>query len=72
MKKLTKKTKKVKKVKTAEDPWVQGFACACAIMAKIENQCAARELMREGNFCRADFVVAEVDQYDLDAIFGKG
>ncbi len=51
------------------DPWMQGYACACGIIAHLLGADEGQRIAREGGFNRKDFVKAKCEQYDVDKIY---
>lgn len=67
---LNKKLVNKKLVKEA-DPFTQGYACACAILAQISGQSEGVNLLKEGGFNRKALEEGGVEKYDIDCLYGK-
>jgi hypothetical protein len=52
-----------------KDRFLEGFACACAILAKLDTPSDAQELLSQGGFSKKDLIKEEIEQCDIDAIF---
>lgn len=64
------RTKK-KVMSDSEKEFIQGFACACASVARWHGMpSVALDVMKGGGFDRQKFEAAGVDVYDLTALFG--
>lgn len=66
---VLKRKKKPKKKKPVRDDWTCGYACACAIAAKIGGHLEGQDLMREGGFSRESFEEADVEECDIQTLF---
>ncbi len=52
-----------------KDRFVEGYACAAAIIAKLETSSDGRTLIREGGFSRQYLIDEGADPGDIEAIY---
>lgn len=55
---------------TVVDEFMQGYACACATLARYGDRCDALELLVQGGYDdKQKLKAGGVDDYDLEALF---
>lgn len=59
----------MRKNKIKEDLWLQGYVCACSILARDFIDDSGEQLMKEGNFTKQDAVNANCEPNDIRAIY---
>lgn len=57
------------KASRKNDRWLHGYACACAVVAKLDTPADAVELLKQGGFDRQSLIDDGVDPGDIKAIF---
>lgn len=57
--------------KSKDDPWLQGFSCACGIVAQLDSPELAQKVVAEGGFNLKDLKKEGAEEYDIDLIKGK-
>lgn len=62
------------KMAKGEKAFIRGYACATAFVGGkpgLGMPTSAQEMIRESGYTKEDLIEAEVEQSDIDAIYGK-